>query len=244
MLDTLRRALAVLGASAALVLLAAAPASAHGQLGEALPADGSSTDAPVDAVTMWFTEAPGPRATFVVTAPDGTQVQAPWRPGEDKVLEEPVQEFFQENGTWVPRWYDQGYGVVVPLVHLPAAGTYEVAYSSVATDGEEVKGSMSFTYRGAATAPVAGRSTSAGGAVDPTVDVPEPAPASPSPAASAAPPSRVLGPVAPAGAEAAAPTTSSDGPSTALILVGGLAVMLAANVGWLAVRRARRADAS
>ncbi len=239
MLELLRRAGAVLLTGAALLLLRAGPALAHGQLAEALPADGSATDRPVDVVTLWFTEAPGPTATFVVTAPDGSQVQAAWRPGEDKVLEVPVQELNRVNGVWTPSFYDTGYGVDVPLTHLPAGGRYSVAYRSVASDGEAVTGTTTFTYRGSPSTPSADRQTSPGGAVDPTVDVPEPTPVTPR-TATDPPPARVLAPVAPAEGQAAAPQPSSGGSSATPVLVGGLAVVLAANVGWLAVRRARR----
>ena len=164
---SMRRATAVAILALGVALVGAAPASAHGQLAESTPADGSSTDSVVKELRLYFTEAPNPTATFVVTAPDGAQVQGGWQPGESKRLSKPVQEFFLEDGLWTPVFYDVGYAAVVPLTRLPAVGAYTVSYKSVASDGDEVTGELTFIYRGDPTSPASGDQPSPGGAADP-----------------------------------------------------------------------------
>ena len=168
MIRFMQRAAVVALLAVIVVPVGAAPANAHGQLAESTPVDGSSTDGVLENLTLYFTEAPKATATFVVRAPDATEVQAGWTPGESKRLRKPVQEFFLENGVFVPRFYNMGYAAVIPLTHLPVAGEYVVSYRSAASDGEQVIGSMKFTYRGEPTSPQPGVRTSPGGAVDPT----------------------------------------------------------------------------
>ena len=198
---------------------------AHGQLADSTPADGSSTDDVVKELRLYFTEAPNPAATFVVAAPDGTQVQGGWKPGEAKRLREPVQEFFLEDGLWTPVFYDVGYAAVVPVTHLPSAGTYTVSYNSVASDGEEVTGELAFTFRGDPTSPASGDQPSPGGAADPSAVF----------APIVVPTGSTQSPAAPEGSGMPAAQTERPAADSGLVsplLVGiGLALVLAACVG-------------
>lgn len=132
------------------------PAAAHGQLVFAVPAEDSTIDAPIDSVSLYFTERPASNAFFTIIGPDGRRVDHGWSGGEPKQLDQPVQEYFLLNGAWEPRLYSTGFPVLVRLAHWPAAGRYTVTYLSVASDGEEVKGEVSLTYTGPATSPPAG----------------------------------------------------------------------------------------
>jgi methionine-rich copper-binding protein CopC len=149
---TLLAALIVAAAS----LLAASPAAAHGQLAESVPADGGSVDKPPAHISLFFTEPPALDASFQIKAPDGSRVDAGWEYGEVKRLREPVQELFLEDGNWVPKFYDDGYAVNVAVSHLPSKGDYTVSYATVASDGDEVNGTMRFSYKGAPTKPEPG----------------------------------------------------------------------------------------
>jgi hypothetical protein len=50
---------------------------------------------------------------------------------------------------WQPQEFKTGFAVRVPVAHWPEHGQYVVRYQSVASDGEEVKGEVRFTYGGA-----------------------------------------------------------------------------------------------
>jgi len=127
------------------------PALAHGGLVVTVPANGSAVAGPVDAVSLTFTEKPAPFAFFTVTAPTGVRVDNGWSNAEPVRLAEPVSEYQLTDGTWQPQLYPTGFPVQVAVTHWPAPGTYVVAYHTVASDGDQVKGEFRFSYTGAAT---------------------------------------------------------------------------------------------
>ncbi|WP_405151428.1 copper resistance protein CopC [Sphaerisporangium sp. NBC_01403] len=145
----------------------APPASAHGQLALSNPAKDSTVSEPMEALELYFTEQPTANAYFTVTAPSGVRVDRHWTYGESKRLDEPVQEYQLVDGTWEPRLFHTGYAAKVPVAYWPEQGTYVARYLTVASDGEEVKGEVRFTYKGKMSAPPKGWKT-------PT-DQPEPA---------------------------------------------------------------------
>ncbi|MFF0154515.1 copper resistance protein CopC [Micromonospora sp. NPDC005203] len=140
--------LAFLLASAVALLASAQPAAAHGTLAESTPAGGSTVREPFTAVRLHFTEKAAANAFFTVTAPDGTRVDDGWSQGEPKPLKKPVREYFLVNGQFEPREYTTGFPAVVTVAHLPAKGQYSVSYLSVASDGDTVRGTLTFRYDG------------------------------------------------------------------------------------------------
>jgi methionine-rich copper-binding protein CopC len=233
-----KQATAVLVLAVGAVLLGAAPASAHGQLAESSPPDGGSVREVLHEVTLYFTEEPNPAASFVVTAPDGTEVQGGWSPGDQKRLREPVQEFFLEDDMFVPRFYDTGYSAVVPLTHLPATGEYTVRYESVASDGDEVVGTLSFTYGGDPTEPAPGVRSSPGGAADPAAVFGQFPPPTGSPEAPVAPGPTATDPAAAAAEPPAVADGHRDPPSRTPLVIGAALVTVLG--GYVAVRLSLR----
>jgi methionine-rich copper-binding protein CopC len=152
---TLQRALsaslALLVATAVAVLAAAPPAAAHGTLAMSTPAEGATVTQPLAAVELYFTEKVASNAYFTITAPGGGRVDNGWTHGEPKPLDKPVREYLMVEGKFEPREYSTGFPAVVTVAHLPAAGLYSVSYLSVASDGEPVRGTMSFRYTGKTT---------------------------------------------------------------------------------------------
>ncbi|MFC0506597.1 copper resistance CopC family protein [Micromonospora costi] len=144
--------LALVLASAVAVLAAPPPAAAHGTLAMATPADGATVNEPLAAVRLYFTEKVASNAYFTITAPGGGRVDNGWSHGEPVPLEKPVREYFLVDGTFQPRDYTTGFPAVVTLAHLPAAGRYSVSYLSVASDGDLVRGAVTFRYSGPVTA--------------------------------------------------------------------------------------------
>ncbi|MEV0807637.1 copper resistance protein CopC [Micromonospora sp. NPDC050200] len=142
--------------SAVVVFGFAQPAAAHGTLAASTPADGATVNEPLAAVELYFTEKVPDNAYFTITAPGGGRVDNGWGHGSPKQLDKPVKEYFLVGGKFEPREYATGFPAVVTLAHLPAAGQYSVSYLSVASDGEPVRGTMSFRYTGRATAPPPG----------------------------------------------------------------------------------------
>jgi methionine-rich copper-binding protein CopC len=138
------------------VVLPAGPAAAHGQLAMSDPVQDSTVDQPRADVALYFTEQPASFAWFTVTAPSGQRVDGGWRGGEPKRLDKPVQEYFLVEGKFEPKVYNTGFPALVAVSHWPEQGLYVVAYQSVASDGEAVKGQLRFTYSGAPTAAPAG----------------------------------------------------------------------------------------
>jgi methionine-rich copper-binding protein CopC len=132
------------------------PASAHGQMAMSNPVRDSTVSTPLARLELYFTERPAANAHLTVTAPSGQRVDAGWRNGEPKRLDKPVQEYFLIDGNWEPRVYHTGYPALLAVSHWPAKGTYTASYLSVASDGEPVKGTLTFRYAGRPTPPPAG----------------------------------------------------------------------------------------
>ncbi|MEU5909574.1 copper resistance protein CopC [Micromonospora sp. NPDC047527] len=151
-----RAAAALVAVLAVSLLLPAAPASAHGQLATSTPLTGTVVRQPLAQVGLYFTEKPAANAHFTVTGPDGKRVDNGWSFGEPKRLDKPVQEYFMVNGVFEPRLYHTGFPAMVAVAHWPAKGRYTATYLSVASDGEAVRGNVTFDYQGPGTAAPAG----------------------------------------------------------------------------------------
>lgn len=226
----------------AFVLFAAAvvgpvrPASAHGTLAMSVPAAGAVMTEPLTMVELYFTEKTAPNAHFTIVAPNGGRVDHGWSYGEPKPLDRPIREYHRVNGTLEPREYTTGFPAVVKVAHLPAVGDYSVSYLSVASDGEPVRGTLTFRYTGPVRAAPAGWS--------PPTDAPDPALLSAAqqhdssgqgPAVettSAAPPVSPASP--PAGANS---TADDDGGSGLLAWAGGAGALIALLAGLVVWRR-------
>ncbi|MEV4657082.1 copper resistance protein CopC [Micromonospora sp. NPDC049301] len=153
----LSRAVAALAVTLTVsLLLPAAPASAHGQLATSTPLTGTVVREPLTQLGLYFTEKPASNAHFTVTGPNGSRVDSGWSYGEPKRLDKPVQEYFMVNGVFEPRLYHTGFPAMVSVAHWPAKGRYTANYLSVASDGEAVRGSVTFDYQGPGTAAPSG----------------------------------------------------------------------------------------
>ncbi|MEU1360555.1 copper resistance protein CopC [Micromonospora zamorensis] len=153
----LSRTLAALAATVVVsLLLPVAPASAHGQLATSTPLTGTVVREPLTQLGLYFTEKPASNAHFTVTGPDGSRVDNGWSFGEPKRLDKPVQEYFMVNGVFEPRLYHTGFPAMVTVAHWPAKGRYTASYLSVASDGEAVRGNVTFDYQGPSTPAPAG----------------------------------------------------------------------------------------
>ncbi|WFE53063.1 copper resistance protein CopC [Micromonospora sp. WMMD1155] len=144
--------LALVLASAVALLASAQPAAAHGTLAMSTPAADATVSEPMTSVQLFFTEKAAANAYFTVTAPGGSRVDNGWTYGEPKPLDKPVREYFLVDGKFEPREYTTGFPAVVALAHLPATGQYSVSYLSISSDGDTVRGTMTFRYSGRATA--------------------------------------------------------------------------------------------
>ncbi|MEH0927365.1 copper resistance CopC family protein [Micromonospora sp. CPCC 205558] len=144
--------LALLLASAVALLASAQPAAAHGTLAMSTPAGGATVREPLTSVQLFFTEKAAANAFFTVTAPGGIRVDNGWSYGEPKPLDKPVREYFLVNGQFEPREYTTGFPATVAVAHLPAKGEYSVSYLSVASDGDPIRGTLTFRYAGPVTA--------------------------------------------------------------------------------------------
>ncbi|GGO13587.1 copper resistance CopC family protein [Micromonospora parathelypteridis] len=229
--------LALVLASAVALLASAQPAAAHGTLAMSTPGDGATLREPLAAVQLYFTEKVAANAYFTITAPGGARVDNGWTYGEPKPLDKPVREYFLVEGKFEPREYKTGFPAVVTVAHLPAAGQYSVSYLSVASDGDAVRGTMTFRYTGRATAAPQGWS--------PPTHQPDPSlvaaieqhstsgQASAAPAGSAAP---AAGSAAPATAAASAASNDESG-SGPLAWTGWVVAVVAAVAGFIGWRR-------
>ncbi|MBM0277208.1 copper resistance CopC family protein [Micromonospora tarensis] len=132
--------------------LPVAPAAAHGQLATSTPLTGTVVREPLTQLALYFTEKPAANAHFAVTGPDGSRVDNGWSFGEPRRLDQPVTEYFLVNGVFEPRLYHTGIPAMVSVAHWPAKGRYTASYLSVASDGEAVRGSVTFDYQGRGTA--------------------------------------------------------------------------------------------
>ncbi|MEU7612914.1 copper resistance protein CopC [Micromonospora sp. NPDC049204] len=138
------------------LLLPAAPASAHGQLATSTPLKGTVVREPLTQLALYFTEKPAANAHFAISGPDGSRVDNGWSNGEPKRLDKPVTEYFMVNGVFEPRLYHTGFPAMVTVAHWPAKGRYTASYLSVASDGEAVRGEVTFDYQGRSTPAPAG----------------------------------------------------------------------------------------
>ncbi|MET8093512.1 copper resistance protein CopC [Micromonospora sp. NPDC005220] len=162
--NVLSRAVAALAATVVVsLLLPVAPASAHGQLATSTPLKGTVVRQPLAQLALYFTEKPASNAHFAITGPDGSRVDNGWSYGEPKRLDKPVTEYFMVNGVFEPRLYHTGFPAMVTVAHWPAKGRYTASYLSVASDGEAVRGEVTFDYQGPGTAAPAGWSAPTAG---------------------------------------------------------------------------------
>ncbi|MGW5557696.1 copper resistance CopC family protein [Micromonospora sp. NPDC003944] len=227
--------LALLLASAVALFASAQPAGAHGTLAMSTPAGGATVSEPLTSVQLYFTEKTAANAFFTITAPGGTRVDNGWSYGEPKPLDKPVREYFLVNGQFEPREYTTGFPATVAVAHLPAKGEYSVSYLSVASDGDPVRGTLTFRYNGRVTAAPKGWS--------PPSTQPDPALLATaeqhgSSGQASAVPTVAAETAVPPSAAAAAPSESTDesGPG-ALVWAGLAAVATAAVVGFVVWRR-------
>ncbi|MEU8167078.1 copper resistance protein CopC [Micromonospora sp. NPDC049004] len=225
--------LALALATAVTLLASAQPAAAHGTFAMSTPESGATVPGPLTSVALYFTEKVGANAYFTVTAPNGVRVDNGWTYGEPKPLTKPVREYFLVDGQFQPREYTTGFPAVVSVAHLPAAGQYSVSYLSVASDGDAVRGTMTFRYTG--------RATKAPQGWQPPTQQPDPAllaaidqhaSTGQQPVASAAP----AGSLGTTPAAPAARPQERSGPG-ALLGVGGAVAVLAAVAGFVLWRR-------
>jgi copper resistance protein C len=122
----LRVALSALLAGLAL-FVTATPALAHTELKSSDPADGSSLDAPPNAVSLTFEEAVTlPTNPISITGPDGSA----WTVGKATIT---------------------GASVTAPVQATGPAGQYTLSYTVIADDGDDVKGTVRFTLTAPAT---------------------------------------------------------------------------------------------
>ncbi|GAB3057109.1 copper resistance CopC family protein [Micromonospora schwarzwaldensis] len=141
---------------AVLLLVPARPAAAHGTLAMSVPAAGATASKPLTEVRLYFTEKVASNAHFTITVPGGGRVDGGWSHGEPQPLPKPVTEYVLVNGLFQPREYATGFPAVVTVAHLPAVGEYTATYLSVASDGEPVRGTLTFRYTGPVTAAPSG----------------------------------------------------------------------------------------
>jgi Uncharacterized protein, homolog of Cu resistance protein CopC len=125
------------------------PAMAHGQFVSSIPVNGSEVTEPLTDLFLYFTEKPTSNAYFAVFSPNGDRVDRLWSHGPTMPLDPPVREWYHEpDGDWVTRSYSTAYSARVPVAYWPEVGEYRVEYLSVATDGQPVRGQITFTYSG------------------------------------------------------------------------------------------------
>jgi methionine-rich copper-binding protein CopC len=128
----------------------ASPAAAHGQFVSSIPVNGSEVTEPLADLFLYFTERPTSNAYFAVTAPSGVRIDRVWSHGPARPLEPPVHEWYHEaSGEWVTRSYATAYSARIPIAYWPEVGEYKIEFISVATDGQPVRGLVTFTYAGA-----------------------------------------------------------------------------------------------
>ena len=144
--------LALLLASAVALLASAQPAAAHGTLAD-VHTGGRRHGARAVDVGAAVLHREGRRQRVLHDHRPGRH---PGRQrlvvGEPKPLDKPVREYFLVNGQFEPREYTTGFPAVVAVAHLPAKGQYSVSYLSVASDGDTVRGTLTFRYNGRVTA--------------------------------------------------------------------------------------------
>ncbi|MET7947106.1 copper resistance protein CopC [Micromonospora sp. NPDC005324] len=199
----LSRAVAALAATVVVsLLLPVAPASAHGQLATSTPLKGTVVREPLTQLALYFTEKPASNAHFAISGPDGSRVDNGWSYGEPKRLDKPVTEYFMVNGVFEPRLYHTGFPAMVTVAHWPAKGRYTASYLSVASDGEAVRGEVTFDYQGPGTPAPAGWSAPTAG--------PDPALLAQAEGEGSTNPGATGSPIAPTGAATDDPTGAAE----------------------------------
>ncbi|MEU8388129.1 copper resistance protein CopC [Micromonospora sp. NPDC048842] len=231
--EVLSRVVAALAATLVVsLLLPVAPASAHGQLATSTPLKGTVVREPLTQLALYFTEKPASNAHFAISGPDGSRVDNGWSYGEPKRLDKPVTEYFMVNGVFEPRLYHTGFPAMVTVAHWPAKGRYTASYLSVASDGEAVRGEVTFDYQGPGTPAPAGWSAPTAGP-DPALLAQAEGEGSASPGATGAPADATGDPASdPAGAT----EEQSDGGFPAW-LVPALIVVVVSAIVLVAARR-------
>jgi methionine-rich copper-binding protein CopC len=117
----MRRAVAVVLAVGAALLLGAAPAWAHSQLEGSSPADGTSVATPPSSVSLTFNEDVQPGFTVItLIGPDG-------------------KDYHRGDVT------ETDQTVTVGALPLGPVGVYQIGYRVVSADGHPVSGKTSFT---------------------------------------------------------------------------------------------------
>lgn len=214
------------------LLLPAAPASAHGQLATSTPLTGTVVREPLAQLALYFTEKPAANAHFAISGPNGSRVDNGWSFGEPKRLDKPVTEYFMVNGVFEPRLYHTGFPAMVTVAHWPAKGRYTASYLSVASDGEAVRGTVTFDYQGRTTAAPAGWTAPTAG--------PEPALLALAEGEGSASPGVTGSPVGPTGAPTDSPagaTGEKSGGGFPAWLVPALIVVVVSAIVLVAARR-------
>lgn len=232
--------LTLLLASAVALLASTQPAAAHGTLAMSTPAGGATVSEPLTSVQLFFTEKAAANAFFTITAPGGIRVDNGWSYGEPKPLDKPVREYFLVNGQFEPREYTTGFPATVAVTHLPAKGEYSVSYLSVASDGDPVRGTLTFRYNGRVTAAPKGWS--------PPTTQPDPALLATaeqhgSSGQASAVPTVAAETAVPPSAATAAPSESTDESGPGALVWAGLAAVATAAVAGLVVWRRRTTPA-
>ncbi|MEU1248908.1 copper resistance CopC family protein [Micromonospora arida] len=229
----LSRVVAALAATLVVsLLLPVAPASAHGQLATSTPLKGTVVREPLTRLALYFTEKPASNAHFAISGPDGSRVDSGWSYGEPKRLDKPVTEYFMVNGVFEPRLYHTGFPAMVTVAHWPAKGRYTASYLSVASDGEAVRGEVTFDYQGPGTPAPAGWSAPTAG--------PDPALLAQAEGEGSTTPGATGSPVAPTGAAADDPagaTQEQRGGGFPAWLVPALIVVVVSAIVLVAARR-------
>ncbi|MGW5558980.1 copper resistance protein CopC [Micromonospora sp. NPDC003944] len=221
------------------LLLPVAPASAHGQLATSTPLKGTVVREPLGQLALYFTEKPASNAHFTISGPDGSRVDNGWSYGEPKRLDKPVTEYFMVNGVFEPRLYHTGFPAMVTVAHWPAKGRYTASYLSVASDGEAVRGEVTFDYQGPGTAAPAGWSAPTAG--------PDPALVAQAEGEGSANPGATGSAVAPTGAPAGDPAGAAQeqrGGGFPAWLVPALIVVVVSAIVLVAARRRPAGTAS
>ena len=229
----LSRVVAALAATLVVsLLLPVAPASAHGQLATSTPLKGTVVREPLTQLALYFTEKPASNAHFAISGPDGSRVDNGWSYGEPKRLDKPVTEYFMVNGVFEPRLYHTGFPAMVTVAHWPAKGRYTASYLSVASDGEAVRGEVTFDYQGPGTPAPAGWSAPTAG--------PDPALLAQAEGEGSTSPGATGSPVAPTGAAADDPAGAAQeqrGGGFPAWLVPALIVVVVSAIVLVAARR-------
>jgi copper resistance protein C len=188
-------ALGSVALSVVLLLLAAAPVLGHSELEGSDPADKAVLPTPPTTVTLTFSEAlNGAKSSFRLSGPSGDV-------GTGKATE------------------DGGTTMTLDGLSLPPGG-YTIEWTSVAEDGDVLRGKLTFTVSDATPPPATPSAAPASPTAEPSTDPTSAATAVPSPSAAPA-------------------TAASTGGDVIVPIVAGLVIVAIAGA-WL-LRRSRTA---